>query len=65
MADIEIKFKDGTNRLFKHEGRAGGSYTKRITYEGAFAIVEDEYGNRVSFPAETISEVIEKPNRSW
>ena len=63
MADITIKFKDGTERNFKHEGRPGGSYTKRLTYEGAFAVVTDEYGKRFSFPADSIMEIIERPVR--
>lgn len=43
MSDIKIKFRDGSVREFKHQGRAGGSYTKSLSYEGAFAIVTDEY----------------------
>lgn len=65
MADIWIKFKDGSVREFMHAGRAGGSYTKRLTYEGAFAVVEDEYGKRTAFPSEDIAEITEKPNRGW
>lgn len=64
MSSITIKFKDGSVREFKHEGRAGGSYTKRVTYEGAFIVIEDEYYKRTSFPAQDIAEVIETPN-SW
>lgn len=57
MASIFVKMKDGTERKFKHEGRAGGSYTKRIRYEGAFAIIVDEWGNETAIPAEDIAEV--------
>jgi hypothetical protein len=63
MANIKIKFKDGTIKEFKHEGRSGGSYTKRLTYEGAFAIVEDEWGKRTAFPSQDIESVEETPNR--
>ena len=63
--NIKIIFKDGTEREFKHEGRAGGSYTKTLKIEGAFAIVCDEYGVRNTFPAVDIKEIIERPNRSW
>lgn len=63
MANITIKFKDGSVREFKHEGRPGGSYTKTLQYEGAFVIVQDEYYNRVAFPAADISEVTERPTR--
>lgn len=64
MSSITIKFKDGTAREFKHEGRAGGSYTKRVKFEGAFVVVEDEYSKRTAFPAQDIAEVIEVPNHS-
>jgi len=37
---------DGTVREFKHLGRPGGSYTVRLTFEGEFAIVTDEWGDR-------------------
>ena len=61
MSDIKIKFRDGTEREFKHEGRPGGSYTKSLSYEGAFVVVTDEYYKRTAFPAELIAEVIERP----
>lgn len=65
--NITVKMKDGTVRDFPHEGRAGGScYTKSIKYEGAFAIVEDEWGKRTAIPAEDIAEIVEAPHRgSW
>lgn len=58
---IKIIFKDGTTREFKHQGRAGGSYTIHLKYEGAFAIVEDEWYNRFVFPADNIQEIQERP----
>lgn len=63
MGTIKIKMKDGTVREFKHEGRAGGSYTKRLTTEGAFAVVTDEYYQRTLIPAADIVEIIETPER--
>lgn len=57
--------KDGTKREFKHEGRAGGSYTKRLTAEGAFAVITDEYGTRTLIPAGDIAEIVDRPERSW
>lgn len=63
MSSIVIKMKDGTVKNFPHVGRAGGSYTKTIKYEGAFAIVQDEYYQRTAIPASDIAEVIETPNR--
>ena len=65
MPDITLKMKDGTIREFRHEGRAGGSYTKRVKYEGAFAVIEDEWGTRTAIPASDIAEIIERPTRPW
>lgn len=62
MASIYIKMKNGSTKEFKHEGRAGGSYTKRIKYEGAFAIVVDEWDNETAIPVEMIEEIkVERP----
>lgn len=55
--NITVQMKDGTSREFKHEGRAGGSYTKTIKYEGAFAIITDEYHNTTAIPASDIAEI--------
>lgn len=63
MASIAIKFKDGTVREFPHEGRAGGSYTKSVTYEGAVVIVTDEWYNRTAFPLADVAEVVERSER--
>ena len=64
MSNIIVKMKDGTERKFLHEGRSGGSYTKRLKYDGAFAIIEDEWGARVSIPSTDILEIKETPHRS-
>lgn len=64
MSDlITLKFKDGSKREFRHAGRAGGSYTIRLTLEAAFAVVTDEYGNRTCFPANDIQEIEDRPGR--
>lgn len=60
---ITFKFKSGEVRNFPHEGRSGGSYTKTLTYEGAFAVVTNEWGVRTAFPAADIAEVEERPVR--
>lgn len=65
MASITVKMKDGTVREFPHEGRAGGSWTKSVKYEGAFVVIEDEYQKRTAIPASDVAEVVERPNRSW
>ncbi len=65
MSNITVKMKDGMVREFKHEGRSGGSYTKTVSYEGAFVIIEDEYHRKTAIPAADIAEVRETPERSW
>lgn len=57
MASITVKMKDGTVRDFQHTGRAGGSWTKEIKYEGAFAVITDEWGQQTAIPAADIAEV--------
>lgn len=64
MADIHVKMKDGTMKNFPHEGRAGGSYTKSIRYEGAFAIIKDEWDSETAIPAADIEEIkVDRPRR--
>jgi hypothetical protein len=63
MASVTVKFKDGTKREFPHEGRAGGSYTKTVKYEGGVVIIQDEWYRRTAFPLEDVAEVIETPER--
>ena len=65
MSNITIEFKTGEIKHFPHTGRAGGSYTKHLYYEGAFVIVEDEWGTRTAFPAADIAQVREDPNRMF
>lgn len=61
--DITIILKNGTVREFKHEGRAGGSWTKSVMYEGAMVIVKDEWGRESAFPVADVEEVRTKPDR--
>jgi len=65
VANITLKMRDGTTREFRHEGRSGGSYTKRMQLEGAFVVVVDEWGVRTAIPAELVAEAIETLDRSW
>jgi hypothetical protein len=57
MKSITVIMKDGEKKEFPHEGRAGGSYSKSIKYEGAFAIITDEYYNQTAIPAADIKEI--------
>lgn len=65
MSSIKVYMKDGTVHDFPHKGRSGGSYTKTLVYKGAFAVVEDEWGKRTSFPSEDTLRVEETPVRGW
>jgi hypothetical protein len=62
---ITIKFKDGTERVFKHQGRPGGSYTISLKLENGFAVVVDEYRNKTVFPANDIASIDEYEGSSW
>lgn len=63
MASITVIMKDGTKKEFPHQGRAGGSYTKTIKYEGGFAIIQDEWYNETAIPSSDIAEVKVKRDR--
>ncbi len=62
MRDIRIEFMDGTVKEFKHEGRAGGTYTKSVTYAGEFVVVMDEWGATTAFPSAVVREVKSTPH---
>jgi len=57
MQRAEIYMKDGTVRTFVERGRAGGSYTIGVRYEGVFVIVYDEWHNETAYPAAEVLEV--------
>lgn len=65
MSNIKIVMKNGDVRVFKHEGRSGGSYTKTVKFEGAFVIITDEYNKRIAIPANDVQEVIEDPHNYY
>ncbi|KPL28080.1 MAG: hypothetical protein AMJ72_05410 [Acidithiobacillales bacterium SM1_46] len=64
MSDIVVTMKDGTVRKFMHEGRPGGSYTKRLSFEGGVAIITDEWYKKTCIPVEDIKEIECTPERS-
>jgi hypothetical protein len=63
MSNIIVKMKNGTVKRFMHEGRSGGSYTKTIRYEGAFAIIKDEWYTETAIPSSDIAEVVVEDHR--
>ena len=65
MSSIVIKMKDGAVLKFPHQGRPGGSYTKRLEYVPGFAIVIDEWNTRISIPTADIQEIEEREHRGY
>lgn len=65
MTSIVVKMKDGSKREFPHKGRAGGSYTKHLKLEGAFAVITDEYGNQTCIPAADIDQIDTREEPRW
>jgi hypothetical protein len=65
MSNITITFNDGTKKEFPHEGRSGGSYSKRLILENGWVIVEDEYGNKTIYPESIVKEINERSHRGW
>lgn len=63
MSNITVNMKDGTIRQFKHEGRAGGSWTKTLKLENGWVIIADEYGKKTIIPESLIAEIEETPER--
>ena len=63
MPNIRIIMKSGEVKDFPHEGRPGGSYTKKVRYEGMFVIVTDEYGKEIAIPSQDIQRVEVTPTR--
>ena len=63
MSNIYITFTNGKKKSFLHQGRAGGSWTKSIRYEGGFAIITDEWHEETIFPNRLIKEIKVEPHR--
>jgi hypothetical protein len=65
MQSVEVVMKEGATKVFRAAGRAGGSYSLSVRYEGAFVIVTDEWGNTVAIPAADVKEVRTHPRPRW
>ena len=65
MESITIEFKDGRTEKFRERGRAGGSYTLHIRYEGSMAIITDEYEKQTAFPTSDIKKVVCVERQGW
>lgn len=63
MSSIKVKMVDGSIREFRHEGRPGGSYTKRLSFEPGFVVITDEWYARTCIPERLVAEVTEEPTR--
>jgi len=55
--DIQVHLKDDTVDHFTRKGRAGGSWDNSIKYEGAFAVIIDEWGNQTAYPAADVKKI--------
>jgi hypothetical protein len=64
MPSVTVKRKDGTTQRFEEVGRAGGSWSMTLTFEGQFAVVTDEWGKRTATPAADIEEITQDAGRS-
>jgi hypothetical protein len=65
MINIKITMKDGTVHNFEHKGRAGGSWTNAVRYEGEFVIITDEWNSDTAFPSQDVEKVETVNLRSW
>lgn len=66
MPSVAIHMKDGTVMRFTERGRAGGSYSITVRYEGAFVIVTDEWYAGTAVPAADIVKVVtDAPAGRW
>lgn len=61
--DVTVRMKNGTVKEFKERGRAGGSWSQSLKYEGGFAIIIDEWGDQTAIPSEDIDEIKTSGNR--
>jgi hypothetical protein len=64
VTNVKITKKDGTIMDFPHRGRAGGSYTVTVRFEGAFVIVRDEWGKDTAVPAADVEMVESEPHQA-
>lgn len=66
MSEVRIVMKNGEKKIFTEKTRPGGSYINRVSYEGAFVIVTDVWGNKTAIPAADVEEVYQPTNdRGW
>ena len=66
MPSVTLIRKDGSRERFEERGRAGGSWSMTLTFEGEFAVITDEYGRRTAIPACDIKSIEQDaPPRSW
>lgn len=65
MSDIRVKLRDGTDRHFPDESRAGGSWETHLRYENGYVVIVDVYGKETSFPNDNVNEIIVRPRQGW
>lgn len=65
MSNVTVFLKNGEKREFIERGRLGGSYSNSVRYEGAFVIIQDEWGEETAIPADDVKEIKKEAYRSW
>jgi hypothetical protein len=63
MGRITVTFKNGKTKEFADDCVTGGSWSNQIHYAGAFVIIEDAFGNRTSYPADSVESVYKESDR--
>jgi hypothetical protein len=65
MEMITVTFKDHRSpKVYRHKGRAGGSYTIGVRYEVGWVVITDEWGHEDGFPSADV-ESVEARERGW
>lgn len=59
--NVTVKFRDGTDKKFADNGRAGGSFQQTVEYADGYVKVIDVWGHITAYPNDLVREVNECP----
>lgn len=65
MREIYIEFIDGSQKIFHHESRPGGSWSLKAEYKPDWLIITDCWENVFSYPLNQIKFVRAIPLRNF
>lgn len=65
IREITIEMNDGEKKVFKPQGRAGGSFSIDVQYRGDWVVIIDEWYNETAFPASSVKQVNKQVDRNW